>query len=123
MLGTTYTNDVKAVGYFTENNLTNTGQHEWTDSLGMPCIWILDMFPPSAATTVIIPYKKNSAENPVNTSYFGEIPPDRVKYPDSTLFFKADGRMRSKVGILPGAAKNRAGSYDADKKILTITII
>ena len=28
-------------------------------SQGMPCIWILDMFPPSSETTIVIPYKKN----------------------------------------------------------------
>lgn len=121
-LGTHYDDDVKAVGYATDNSLTNSGDHEWTDSTGMPCIWILDMMPPSPNTTVIIPYKKDSAVKPANTNYFGEIPPDRIKYADSTLFFKADGRLRSKLGILPHSAKNIAGSYDADKKILTITV-
>ncbi|HKO80300.1 MAG TPA: DUF6786 family protein, partial [Chitinophagaceae bacterium] len=57
-LGTRYSDDVKAVGYLTENSLTNTGAFAWNDSTGMPCIWILDMFPPSPNTTIIIPYKK-----------------------------------------------------------------
>ena len=113
---------VKAVGYYTENSLTNTGEKPWTDSTGMPCIWILDMFPPSPNTTVIIPYKKDSVAKPANTNYFGEIPATRIKYADSTLFFKADGKLRSKLGIPPGSAKNIAGSYDTDKKILTITV-
>ena len=34
---------------------------------------------------------------------------------------KADGRKRSKLGMPPFSARNLAGSYDADKKILTIT--
>src|SRR5688572_1318989 len=121
-LNTNYDDGVKAVAYYTENSVTNTGPHEWNDSTGMPCIWILDMFPPSPNTTVIIPFKKDSIAKPANTSYFGEIPPDRIKYIDSILYFKADGKLRSKLGILPFAAKNIAGSYDADKKILTITI-
>ena len=64
LLSTHYGDDVKAVAYYTENSVTNTGQREWTDSTGMPCIWILDMFPPSPNTTVIIPYKKTVPGNP-----------------------------------------------------------
>ncbi|MGZ8517350.1 MAG: DUF6786 family protein [Chitinophagaceae bacterium] len=120
-LGTRYGNDVDVVGYLTENSLTNSGQLAWTDSSGMPCIWILDMFPPSPNTTIIIPYKKDSA-HPVNTNYFGDIPTDRVKYTGNTIFFKADGMLRKKLSVPPGAAKNVAGSYNADKKILTITL-
>src|SRR5688572_30100216 len=98
-LNTNYENGVNAVGYYTENSLVNAGDHEWNDSTGMPCIWILDMFPPSSNTTAIIPFKKDSVAQPANTGYFGEIPPDRIKYVDSTLFFKADGKYRSKLGI------------------------
>jgi hypothetical protein len=120
-LGTRYGNDVDVVGYLTENSLTNAGQRAWTDSSGMPCLWILDMFPPSPNTTMIIPYKKDTT-HPVNTNYFGDIPPDRVKYTDSVIFFKADGKLRKKLSVPPGSAKNIAGSYNADKKILTITL-
>jgi len=121
-LNTRYEDEVNAVAYYTENSVSNSGQREWKDSTGMPCIWILDMFPPSPNTTIIIPFKKDSIAKPANTSYFGEIPPERIKYADGILFFKADGKHRSKLGIPPFAAKNIAGSYDSDKKILTITI-
>lgn len=121
-LGIQYNSDVRSVGYLTKNSITNTGNQEWTDSTGVPCIWMLDMFPPSANATIIIPFKKDSAGKPANTGYFGEILSNRIKYPDSTLFFKADGQMRGKLGIRPSSAKNIAGSYDADKKILTITV-
>ena len=122
LLDITYGNDVKAVGYSTDNIVTNTGSFQWNDSSGMPCIWMLDMFPPSSSTTVIIPYKKDTASKIANTGYFGEIPSTRIKYVDSTLFFKADGKMRGKLGIVPHSAKNVAGSYDADKKTLTIAL-
>ena len=39
---------------------------------------------------------------------------------DSTVFFKADGKQRGKLGIHPERAKNIAGSYDAENKVLTI---
>lgn len=121
-LGIQYGGDMSVVGYFTKNSITNTGKEQWSDSTGVPCIWMLDMFPPSPNTTIIIPYKKNGTSKPANTDYFGEIPAERIKYADSTLFFKADGKMRGKLGILPASAKNIAGSYDEDKKILTIAL-
>jgi hypothetical protein len=47
---------IKAVGYETGNQLVNTGLDPWNDTTGIPCLWVLDMFPPSPHTTVIIPY-------------------------------------------------------------------
>lgn len=121
-LNITADSSIKVVGYKTENSLTNTGQQAWTESTGMPCIWMLDMFNPSPATVVVVPYQAGKTAKPVTTDYFGEIPADRLKLDSSVLFFKADGKKRSKLGIHPAAAKNIAGSYDAEKKILTITI-
>src|SRR5690606_24844929 len=56
MLGINYDKDVSVVAYLTDNAIVNTGRQAWTDSTGMPCIWILDMFPPSGQTTIVIPY-------------------------------------------------------------------
>jgi hypothetical protein len=118
----TISDSVKAVGYETENILINKGSREWTDETGMPCIWILDMFNPSGQTSIIIPYMGDSLPKPATTDYFGEIPSNRIKYADSILFFKADGKNRGKLGIHPSRAKAIAGSYDAEKKVLTIIL-
>lgn len=112
-----------AVGYETKNTLTNTGEQEWTEESGMPCIWMLDMFKPSAASVIVVPFKKARAEDfkkAVTTNYFGEIPPDRIKNNDSLIFFRADGKSRGKLGISANSARNTAGSYDAENKVLTI---
>lgn len=122
LLGLTADTSVKAAGYQTENSLSNTGSNAWTTETGMPCIWMLDMFNPSENTTVVIPYTEVKNNKPATTDYFGEIASDRIKYENTTLFFKADGKSRGKLGIHPAAAKSIAGSYDADKKILTITL-
>ena len=122
LLGLTADTSVKAVGYQTENSLTNTGTNAWTAETGMPCIWMLDMFNPSENTTVVIPYTEIKDSKPATTNYFGEIAAERIKYENAILFFKADGNSRGKLGIHPAAAKNIAGSYNADKKILTITL-
>lgn len=149
---------VKAVGYQTVNTLTNTGAQAWTETTGMPCIWMLDMFNPSPESVIIIPYKEEAnpdgrvekeeaslrdeankgdggsvkrddktgrpGGNPrvATTDYFGEIPPDRIRYAQNTLFFKADGKSRGKLGIHPQKAKPLAGSYDAQHQVLTITL-
>ncbi|CAN5463904.1 hypothetical protein BH11BAC3_BH11BAC3_27600 [soil metagenome] len=122
LLNLTADTSINAVGYQTENNLENTGTNEWTAKTGMPCIWILDMFNPSDNTTVVIPYKEIANTKPATTDYFGEIAANRIKLENGTLFFRADGKRRGKLGIHPDAAKNIAGSYNADKKILTITL-
>ena len=114
---------VKAVGYETNNILTNKGDQAWAEATGMPCIWILDMFKPSPATAIIVPFKDSKGvafDKVATTNYFGEIPADRLKHNDSLLFFKADGKSRGKLGIVPGKAKHRIGSYDAQNKVLTI---
>ncbi len=120
-LGLDSTISLQMVGYTTENMLTNDGEKAWTKNTGAPCIWILDMFPPSDKTIIVIPYK-DTALRPATTDYFGEISGDRISYKYNTVFFKADGKSRGKLGIHPGSAKNIAGSWDEDKKILTITM-
>ena len=116
---------VKAVGYETVNVLTNKGTAEWTEATGMPCMWLLDMFKPTPATVIVVPFKNSNGEefNKVaTTNYFGQIPADRLKHTDEVLYFKADGKKRGKLGVVPAKAKQVAGSYDAQSKILTAII-
>lgn len=134
-LGLRLDDAVRAVGYETDNSITNKGDHAWTEASGMPCIWMLDMFRPSPETVVVVPFRSGGddpgADEPgrrkafneiVTSNYFGEIGEDRLKYTDSAVFFKADGRRRGKLGIRPENASTVAGSYDADGKVLTITV-
>jgi hypothetical protein len=111
--------NVKAVGYHTENKITNTGAQEWTAATGMPCIWMLDMFHPSPATVILVPYR-DGAGKIATTNYFGQIPPDRIKYDKGVLLFKADGKSRGKLGMSMARAMGFAGSYDSQNKVLTI---
>lgn len=111
---------VRAVGYCTVNTLTNTGGQAWTETTGMPCIWMLDMFPPSDSTVIVVPYQQGDTSKPATTDYFGEIPPARIKIEDGVLYYRADGKMRGKLGIHPTRAKEIAGSYDAKRHVLTI---
>lgn len=111
---------VKAVAYRSVNSITNKDK-PWTPETGMLGIWLLGMFRPSDQTTIIAPFTRSGSEKPLITDdYFGKIPADRLAIQDSTLFLKADGKHRSKIGIAPRSARNVAGSYDAEKGILTI---
>ncbi len=120
-LGINLSENIKSVGFQTNNTLINVGEEAWTEQTGAPCMWNLDMFAPSAKTVIVIPYIENASGKVATTDYFGQIPPDRVIYQNGILLFKADGRSRGKLGIPPHRAKPVAGSYDAENNILTIT--
>ncbi len=111
---------VKSTGFTTSNIITNTGDTAWTSQTGAPCLWNLDMLAPSPKIVIVIPYEEKAAGNVATTDYFGQIPPDRIKYSNGILFFKADGKARGKLGIPPSRAKTIAGSYDAQNNVLTI---
>lgn len=114
--------NVNAVGFKTVNKLYNTGDNEWTEQTGAPCIWSLDMFMPSETCVIVIPYLEQASGKVATTDYFGEIDKDRITYNNGVLFFRADGKSRGKLGIPPNRAKNVAGSYDATNNVLTITL-
>ena len=71
---------IKAVGFKTNNSITNTGLIVWTAQTGAPCLWNLDMFTPSPNTTIVIPYHDHVDGKVATTDYFGQIPGDRVFY-------------------------------------------
>lgn len=113
---------VESVGYKTKNTITNIGNFDWDKTTGAPCIWILDMFPPSDKTTIVIPYVEESTGPIATTDYFGEIPEDRISYNEGMLLFRADGKSRGKLGLPPNRATELAGSYDAKNNVLTIAL-
>jgi hypothetical protein len=113
---------VKSVGFSTQNKITNTGNNTWDKTSGAPCLWNLDMFTPSPKTVIVVPYQEAATGKIATTNYFGEIAKDRIAYKNGVLLFKADGKSRGKLGIPPNRAKNMGGSYDADNKVLTITL-
>ncbi len=108
------------VAYQSENTITNLGENEWTKEGGLLSVWMLCMFSPSPSTTVFIPYKTEGQGPVVNDDYFGKVPADRLLTEPGTVYFKIDGNYRSKIGISPQRAKELCGSYDSDRKILTL---
>lgn len=114
---------VKAVAYMTENSIVNLNDFEWTKETGIICIWMLDMFNPGPRAVTIIPFNPGDEKELgkiVTSDYFGEIPADRLKIQDSTIYLKTDGRYRSKLGLNTHRTKAIAGNYDPDSKRLTV---
>jgi hypothetical protein len=121
-LNTQLPEDINYVGYQSENKVQNVGSNDWKKESGLLSIWLLGMFTPSEETTVIIPFKPApNAKELITTTYFGEIPAERLLIQDSVLFFTCDGKYRSKIGISPMIAKPLSASYDFKKNVLTIT--
>jgi hypothetical protein len=122
-LGLPIAEGVKAVAYWSDNKITNRGTKAWTKESGLLSIWILGMFNPSPATTIVVPFKAGSEAElgpKANDAYFGKVPADRLIFKDDALFFSGDGKYRSKIGISPKRVKPFAGSYDAAAGVLTL---
>lgn len=122
-LGMALPDGVSVVGYESENVLHNTGTAPWIKETGLLSIWILGMYNPSPATTIVIPFKPGSEAElgkVVNDAYFGKVPADRLKIAERVLFFRGDGQQRGKIGIPRPRALPIAGAYDAAAKVLTL---
>jgi hypothetical protein len=108
------------VAYQSDNKITNTGNNAWVKETGLLSVWLLCMFNPSPYITVFIPYVTEVSGTVVNDEYFGKVPAERLMIDSGTVFFKIDGKYRSKIGIPPERAKELCGSYDSEKNILTL---
>jgi len=122
-LGLTETSGLEAVAYESENRIENTGKAAWRKETGLLSVWILGMFNPTPATTVVVPFRpgaEGSLGPIVNDAYFGKVPADRLAVKEGVLFFRGDGKHRSKIGIPPRRALSVLGSYDAGGRVLTL---
>jgi hypothetical protein len=122
-LGMDLPDSISCVAYQSDNALNNLGTNTWTKETGMLSIWMLSMLNPSPAVTIFIPYyisDKNKLVKIVHDDYFGKVPSDRLIIEEGIIYFKADGKYRSKIGIPPQRASEYSGSYDASRNALTI---
>jgi hypothetical protein len=113
---------LKLVGFQTINTITNKGA-AMTREKGLLAVWSLGQFPAGDRTSIIIPYK--GAGEPelgpiVNSDYFGQIPPQRLRVNSQAVWFTGDGKYRSKVGVPQARVKPIAGSIDLENNILTL---
>jgi len=122
-LGVKPAEGVSLVAFETDNRIKNTGKNPWKKETGLLSVWILGMFNPSPSATIVVPIKAGPESQlgvKVTSDYFGAIPPERLVVKDDVIYFSADGKFRSKIGINPKRSKAVLGSYDADNRVLTI---
>lgn len=112
--------DVDFVGYRSDNSITNLGSEEWSEQSGMPSVWMLGMINPSQSTTVFIPYNTEGTGTIVKDDYFGQMPPGRLSVHDGVVFFKIDGKYRSKIGLNASRTLGLVGAFDPEQGLLTI---
>lgn len=115
--------EVDVVAYESENVITNTGSAAWRPESGLVSIWILGMLRPGPRTTVVIPYQPGPEAKLgpiINDAYFGAQPPERLRIGKSAVFFRGDGTRRGKIGMARPRVRTVAGSYDPDRRLLTV---
>src|ERR1035441_1834415 len=103
-LGVKPSADVSLVAYESDNKITNAGKQAWKKDTGLLSIWILGMFTPSPGATIVVPIKagpESALGVKVTSDYFGQVPPDRLVVKDDVIYFCADGKYRSKIGVNP----------------------
>ena len=122
-LGFEVPDSLTGVAYQSDNILMNNGENAWTKETGMLSVWMLSMLTPSPGVTIFIPFREGEATDAdpvVNDDYFGKVPANRLIIDNGIIYFKADGKYRSKIGIPPRRAMNFSGSYDGQNKTLTL---
>lgn len=115
--------DVELVAFESHNRLANAGSEPWRRETGLLSIGILGMFQPSPGTTVVIPLRGGTEQTPgapINETYVGKAPADRLMVSNNVAYFRGDGQYRSKIGIPPSRAWPLIGSYDERQHLLTL---
>jgi hypothetical protein len=120
-LGVRIADSLRWVSFESVNQIRNTGQKDWTEKGGLLSIWLLSMMTPTDQTKVLIPFRgMPDARRHITDNYFGTIPAQRLEVKDSILYFRCDGRFRSKIGIAPQIARPIAASFDFKRNVLTV---
>ncbi len=83
---------VRSVAFESDNVIKNSGENAWNEDTGLLSIWILGMFNPSPATTIVIPFKEGADAElgpVVNDAYFGKVPADGWSFNRASCSSKA----------------------------------
>jgi hypothetical protein len=123
LLATTPGTDVQTVAFESSNTVTNVGNQQWVAQSGLVSIWILGQLTPSDSTTIAVPYNANPENKSapiVNDAYFGKVPSDRLIIKEPMIYFRGDGKYRSKIGLPPSRALPLVGSYNIAGQVLTL---
>jgi hypothetical protein len=116
-LPVTISNNVDWVGYQVNTEVINTSNKVWQKSTGLFSIWELGAFYPSNNTTVVIPIGKPLSQA---TRYFSDVKASHTHIEDNLVFYNADANYMNKIGIPSGHTLPKFGSYDENRRLLTV---
>lgn len=105
------------VAYNTTHILTNTDTSQWKKHSGLATVWSLSTFPASDDIAVFVPF--TGSIDDLN-SYYNYIDSSRMYLQDSVLWFNADGKYLSKIGIPHNFNSGFFGSYSKSQGVLRI---
>jgi hypothetical protein len=125
LVGCELSDKLRVVAFQSDNTLENIGDQPWTRKHGLLSIWTIGMFPATDASTVVVPFRKGSEQElgPVVRSDYFHLPgPERLRVDRKrgALYFRADGRFRSKLGVPRPRARSWLGSWDEESAVLTL---
>lgn len=109
--------NVNVVGFSAGTKITNIGDKDWHQETGILSIWELGAFHPSDNTTVFIPLR---GELEQVTSYFTPTLNTHTRIQNNIVYYKADANYMNKIGIPAANSPSLVGSYDSDRKLLTV---
>ena len=118
-LGVEFTKAIRSVGFESRNKLTNKGD-DWQLDTGMVTPWLLGMFKGNDTTVAIFPLKAKHGETPAISTYLYPLNKQRLIVAPEQMFFRVDGKYRSKIGIKSANTLPIMGYYDASNSALTI---
>ena len=105
------------VGFRSDNSVCNIGNDRWNKKQGAVSLWSIGMFPASDKCTAIFPV--NNSSRPVN-SYFGSLNDSALRRQKGVIYFRGNGKHRSKIGLDPREAGAFLGSIDLERNCLTL---
>jgi hypothetical protein len=122
---------IDVTGSLSVQQLARAGRRPWGPRTGMPQLWILSQFPAGPRVTVFAPVaarapvRREGRVKPYEDRYFGEPGARRLweaepPHSERCVYFRADGKLRSKFGLRPALTTGLAGSLDADRGLLTL---
>lgn len=114
--------DIKYVGFESDNKLINAGEKPWDKETGLLSIWILGQFP--AGATIVMPYQNGSNTEKPYTTYFKGLTPDltpeQIKMDKKTIYYNGSGEAIGKIGLRHQFVTPFLGSYNPTTNVLTI---
>ncbi|MEP1445184.1 MAG: DUF6786 family protein [Paraglaciecola sp.] len=112
-----FKDNLNVVGFSAVTKITNIGDKDWHQDTGILSIWELGAFHPSDHTTVFIPLRGELEEV---TSYFTPTLNTHTRIQNNIVYYKTDANYMNKIGIPAANSPSLVGSYDSDRKLLTV---